>query len=86
MLGEILRLDVRHLEDDLTAAREPRRDQIFDHLLLAVDRDRPAAGQLGEVDAVELAYELGVDAAVDLPLLLQAMIFICRLPSSAENS
>ena len=56
------------------AARvEPRGDQILDHLRLAVDDDRPAAGELAHRHVVALAVELEVDAVVDDPLAVQTL-------------
>ena len=65
--------DVLGLEQDRPARRQPRRDQVFDHLLLAVDRDRPPAGQLAELDPVALTCELEVNAVMDQPFALQPL-------------
>ncbi len=56
--------DVVDLEPDLHPALGAGVDQIADHLLLAVDRDRPA-GQLGHRDVQRLALPAQIDAVVD---------------------
>ena len=48
----------------VAAALQPRRDQVLDHLLLAVDR-HVAAGQLGDLDVLRAALTPQVDAVVD---------------------
>jgi hypothetical protein len=64
-------LDSLDLEVDGAAGREARGDEVLYHLLLAVDGDRPPAGQIGERDAVAAAIEAEQDAVVDQPLALQ---------------
>ncbi len=51
--------------------RQPRGDQVLDDLLLAVDRDRAAAGELGQRDPVPRAAEAQLDALVHEPLAVQ---------------
>ena len=63
--------DVVDLEEQGRARVEPRRDQVLDHLLLAVDRDRPALGELLEGDPVTLAVEAQLDPVVDEPLAVE---------------
>ena len=70
---EIVNRDVGHLEEQREIRVEPREDQILDDLGLAVDRDRSAAGELAERNAMALAVELELDAVVDDPLPLQAV-------------
>ena len=53
------------LEVDRTAGREAGRDQVLDHLVLAVDRDLPPAGQRGEVDPMAAAGEADLEPVVD---------------------
>ena len=60
--------DVVDLEEQRQPALEPRGDQVLDDLGLAVDDDRPAAGELAERDPVPLAVELELDPVVDDPL------------------
>ena len=50
----------------------PRVDQIAHDLVLAVDRDHPAAGQLRHVDAVPGPVERHVDAVVPHALPVEA--------------
>ena len=65
--------DVVDLEEERRAGLEPGRDQVLDHLGLAVDDDRPAAGELAQRDPVPLAVELELDPVVDDPLAPQAV-------------
>src|SRR5206468_4655845 len=62
-----------HLEEQRAACVEPRRDQVLDDLLLAVDRDRPALGELLEWDPMTLAIEAQLDALVDQALAVEAV-------------
>src|SRR5215210_5308554 len=73
--GRLLRLEVFDadgfgFEDDLSARLEPGGDEVFHHLVLAVDRDRASPGELEQVDAVALPVEPQLDAVVDHPLPL----------------
>ncbi len=63
--------DVLDLEADVAAVAFADGDQVLDDLLLAVDRDRPPAGQRAQVDAVALAVEAQLDPVVDEPLAVQ---------------
>ena len=54
-------------------ASQARGDEVLDHLLLAVDGDRPPAGELGEVDAVPAPVEAQLEAVVDEALAVQAL-------------
>ena len=51
------------LEQDRAAARQPRRDQVLHHLLLAVDRDDLAGRQHRQIDVDDAAAEADVEAA-----------------------
>ena len=57
----------------VAAGVQARGDEVLDHLLLAVDRDRPPAGELGEVDAVPAPVEAQLEAVVDEALAVQAL-------------
>ena len=57
------RSHVLDIEVDLAALVKAGGDQVFDHLLLAVDGD-PAAGEFGEVDAVPASREAQFGAVV----------------------
>ena len=70
---ELLRHHVGDLEQDLPAGRQPRRDQVLDHLLLAVDGDRAAGHQLLECDPVALPAEPQLDAVMDQALAQQPL-------------
>ena len=48
-------------------------DQVLDHLLLAVDRDRAAAREVGQRDPVALAAEAQLEAVVHHALAVQAV-------------
>ena len=61
---EIGERDVLGVEEDPAAGGAPRRDQVADDLVLAVDRDRPAAGEVREIEPVPLAAEREVEALV----------------------
>ncbi len=56
--------EIVDLEHNLSAGAQPRLDQILHHFLLRVHRDRAAAGQLGQVDAVPAPTEAEPDAVV----------------------
>ena len=70
---EVVQRHVLDLEAQLAAVAQPRGDEVLDHLLLAVDRDRPPAGELGEVDAVPAPVEAQLEAVVDEALAVQAL-------------
>jgi len=57
--------DVLDIEQQRRARLDARGDQVLDDLLLAVDRDPLAAGELVEGDAVSLAAEAQLDAVVN---------------------
>ena len=65
--------DVLDLELQRAAGVEPRADQVLDHLLLAVDRDRAAAGERREVDPVAAAVEPQLDPVVHEALALHPL-------------
>ena len=65
--------DLARLEEQRLAGVAADPDQILHDLGLAVDRDRPPAGQLGERDAVAAALEAQLEALVDEPLAVQAL-------------
>ena len=60
-------------KQDLGVVAQARGDEVLDDLLLAVDRDRPAVGEPAEVDAVALAVEAQLEAAVDERLAVQTV-------------
>ena len=70
---EAVERDVGDLEAGFAAVAQARGDEVLDDLLLAVDRDRPPAGEPAEVDAVALAVEAQLDAAVDERLAVQTV-------------
>ncbi len=66
-------LHLLDLELDLAAAREPRRDQILHDLLLAVNRERAPARELGERDAIAPLVEREQQPVVNQSLAVQAL-------------
>ena len=52
-------------------------DQVLDELGLAVDHDRPPAGEVAQRDPVALARELELDPVVDEALALQPLARTC---------
>jgi hypothetical protein len=74
-MGRVDAIDrhVTDLEADLAALIEVRRDQILDHLLLAVDRDRPARHELLEGDPMAPSAEPQLDAVVHHALAQQPL-------------
>ena len=64
-----LDLDRLRLPDDLAARLDAGRVEILDDLVLPVERDRPAAGELLEVDAVMATRPAQLDAVVHRALL-----------------
>ena len=65
--------DVVGLEADLASGREARGDEILHDLVLRVDRDRTATGELGQRDAMPFPLELQVDAMVDEPFAVHPL-------------
>ena len=61
---DVAHRDVTDLEQQRSRVREPRLDQVLDHLLLSVDDDRTAGRVFGEVDPVALAAEAQFDAVM----------------------
>ncbi len=61
---ELVDADVGDVELDGPSGVETGADQVLHHFLLAVDRDRAAAGQRREVDPVSAAAEAKLDAMV----------------------
>src|ERR1019366_9618235 len=57
---EVVHGDVRRLEQDLSARRQPGRDQVLNDAMLAVDGDR-FAGQPEQVDTMSGAVPAQVD-------------------------
>src|SRR5271168_3000953 len=64
---------VRHIEEDLRAGREPRRDQIAHEFVLPVDGDGLSPGELREVDVMALAAETQVNPVMDETFPLHAL-------------
>ena len=64
---------VGDLEVQRQAGLQPRADQVLDDLLLAVDRDRAAAGEVAQRDPVALAAEPQLDAVVHEPLAMHPL-------------
>ena len=62
---EVVQLDVAHLIEQHAVGGLSRGEQILHHLLLAVDGDRPPAGQLREGDAMTGAVETQLEAVMD---------------------
>ena len=62
-------LDRLRLPDDLAARLDARRVEILDDLVLPVERDRPTARELREVDAVMATRPAQLDAVVHRALL-----------------
>ncbi len=65
--------DLLDLEDDAPARLQPGANQVLDHLLLAVDRDRAPAAELAQGDAMAPPLEPQLEAVVDQPLAPQAV-------------
>ena len=70
---DVVHADVVDLEQQLGARRQPRLDEVADHLLLAVDGDRGTAGQLRQRDPVPDAVEAQLEPLVHEPLAVQAL-------------
>src|SRR5205823_6464019 len=65
---EIQRRDVAHVEQHASTGGDARMDQILDELVLRVQHDSPAIGQLGERDPMTAAGEAQLDAAMNRAL------------------
>ncbi len=59
-------------EENLAAGGEPRIGQILDHFVLRIDRDRLAAGEFREIDAMGALAEAQIYAVVDEAFALEA--------------
>ena len=68
-----MRRHVLDLEQERSAGLDARGDQVLHDLLLAVDRDAAAAGELVERDPVAAAAEAQLHAVVDESLALEAL-------------
>ena len=62
---------IGHFEFDFSALRKPCRDQVFDHFLLAVNRNHLVDERL-EIDAPPLAVNADIDAFVNQAFLAHA--------------
>src|ERR1700723_1886411 len=62
---EVLHANVFNLELDLPTRREPGVIQVFHHLMLRVNRDSFAAGQILEVDAMAPPVEAKFNSMMD---------------------
>ena len=62
---EVQQRSCLRLEHDLSTSLQSRRDQILDHLLLAVDHDRATVGQLGERDPMTLTFKAQLEAMMN---------------------
>ncbi len=70
---EFVHADVANLEENLPACVQPGADQIFDHLVLSIDRDRATAGELMEVDVMVTPAEAQVEAVMNEAFALQPL-------------
>ena len=70
---ELVDRHVADLEEQRQAARDPRGDEVLDHLRLSVDDDRAPVGQLGQRDVMALAVELEIDPVVDDSLAIHPL-------------
>src|SRR5206468_6230865 len=70
--GQSLDTDIVDVEQNLPTVGEPPRDQVLDHLVLAVDQDA-IADQRFEIDVAQLVVEAEIDAAMQKPLALHAL-------------
>ena len=70
---EVVHRDACNLEVERTAGLETETDQVLDDLGLPVDDDRASVSEVAQRDAVPLARELQLDAAVHEALTLQAL-------------
>src|SRR5260221_13760942 len=64
---------VLRFEHHRAARRNARRDQVLQHLVLGVERDRLAPGQLGEIDAVTAPFEVQLDPVMHRTLPLHPL-------------
>src|SRR5215471_11696789 len=58
--------------------RNPGFDEIFDHLILAINSDRLAAGQLRHVDVMTTSIEADVQPVVPETLMLEPLSYAHR--------
>ncbi len=70
---EIVQGQVLHLVQHRTSCRAARMVEILLHLMLAVDRNRAAAGELRHIDAVQRARKADVDSVMHQPLAPHAI-------------
>jgi hypothetical protein len=62
---EVLHADVFNLKNDLTTGRDSGIVQVFQNLVLRVDRDSFSTGEILKIDAVTAASEAQLDPMVD---------------------
>lgn len=70
---ERVQRDVLHAEVDLSIGRELRGEEVLDDLVLRVNSDGLAAGQVVERDPMREAVEAQVDAVMDEAFALEAL-------------
>ena len=75
LLVEIGEPRVARLEQNGSAGFDPRRDQVLQHLVLGVERDRLSASQLGQIDAMATAPEAKLDPMMHRTLALHALTY-----------
>ena len=68
---DALDTDIGDVKADIAADRQPGGDQVFDQLVLAVDGDGAAAGQLGQVDAMAAAGKAQLDTVMNKAFAMQ---------------
>ncbi len=73
---ERVHADIGDIEQHVAVRIVPCLDQIFDDLLLAIDGDGAAAGQVGEIDAVAAAAEAQFDAVMQQALAAQPLAHV----------
>ena len=70
---ETVNADIAHLENNLEARCETRGNQIFNHLLLRVDRDGLPSGKIVKVNAMAAPVESQSDAVMGETFALEAL-------------
>src|SRR5215831_8628983 len=69
--------NVGHLEKNLPSRLNSRLDQIFNYLMLSIDRNRAAAGQLIHIDSVSPALKPQFNSVVYHAFTLKALTETC---------
>jgi len=71
----VVQAHVPGVKKDGAASLEPRVNQVFDQLVLCINGDTPATGEVMQIDAMPVSTETELDAAMNETFPLQALAY-----------